>query len=175
MGLVCHNCLACKRWWHLECLPPDERGTADHQPCDLPAWLRLWPMLFNGYPLAADYSKWNIDCSSLRLQLAHELCCRLAPPWWRTPCTEAIGQASAAGLWTKELSSQLRDAMPSSKAAQLYSSHWQILHGRIGGRKPVARPPRARTLLIMSRCLVSFYLQDTFSVRRASQTGKLHS
>jgi hypothetical protein len=24
-GLVCHNCLACKQWWHLECLPGEER------------------------------------------------------------------------------------------------------------------------------------------------------
>ena len=29
VGLVCHNCLACKRWWHLECLPPDERSTSE--------------------------------------------------------------------------------------------------------------------------------------------------
>ena len=26
-GLVCHNCLACRQWWHLECLPEEERET----------------------------------------------------------------------------------------------------------------------------------------------------
>jgi hypothetical protein len=28
-GLVCHNCLACKQWWHLECLPAEERETTE--------------------------------------------------------------------------------------------------------------------------------------------------
>ena len=28
-GLVCHNCLACKRWWHLECIPLEERDTSE--------------------------------------------------------------------------------------------------------------------------------------------------
>jgi hypothetical protein len=28
-GLVCHNCLACKQWWHLECQPEDERETTE--------------------------------------------------------------------------------------------------------------------------------------------------
>jgi hypothetical protein len=28
-GLVCHNCLACKQWWHLECLPEEERETTE--------------------------------------------------------------------------------------------------------------------------------------------------
>ena len=29
VGLVCHNCLACKRWWHLECLSAEERDTTE--------------------------------------------------------------------------------------------------------------------------------------------------
>ena len=28
-GLVCHNCLACKQWWHLECLPEEEKETTE--------------------------------------------------------------------------------------------------------------------------------------------------
>jgi hypothetical protein len=28
-GLVCHNCLACKQWWHLECLPEAEKETTE--------------------------------------------------------------------------------------------------------------------------------------------------
>jgi hypothetical protein len=28
-GLVCHNCLACKQWWHLECLPGEEKETTE--------------------------------------------------------------------------------------------------------------------------------------------------
>jgi hypothetical protein len=28
-GLVCHNCLACKQWWHLECLPLEERENTE--------------------------------------------------------------------------------------------------------------------------------------------------
>ncbi len=28
-GLVCHNYLACKQWWHLECLPEEERETTE--------------------------------------------------------------------------------------------------------------------------------------------------
>jgi hypothetical protein len=28
-GLVCHNCLACKQWWHLECLPEEVRETTE--------------------------------------------------------------------------------------------------------------------------------------------------
>ena len=29
VGLVCHSCLACKRWWHLECLSAEERDTTE--------------------------------------------------------------------------------------------------------------------------------------------------
>jgi hypothetical protein len=60
----------------------------------------------------------------MRLQLARELCGRPSPPWWCAPSDGAIGQAIAAGLWTKELSSQLRGAMPARHAAQLYTSHF---------------------------------------------------
>ena len=28
-GLVCQNCLACKQWWHLECLPEAEKETTE--------------------------------------------------------------------------------------------------------------------------------------------------
>jgi hypothetical protein len=28
-GLVCHNCLACKQWWHLGCLPEEEKDTTE--------------------------------------------------------------------------------------------------------------------------------------------------
>ena len=101
-------------------------GASGHPPFELPDWLRLWPMLFSDYSSPEDYSKWRTDCSSLRLQLARELYGRPAPPWWCPPSDGTIGQARAAGLWTKELSSQLRGAMPSSHAAQLYTSHfWQ--------------------------------------------------
>ena len=97
---------------------------SERSQCDLPEWLQLWPMLFNDYPHPADYPKWGTDRSTLRLHLARELCTRPAPPWWRPPCNGAIGQACAAGLWTKELGSQLRSAMPSRQVAQLYSSHY---------------------------------------------------
>ncbi len=38
--------------------------------------------------------------------------------------TTAIGQATAAGLWTTELSSKIRGAMSTRNAAQLYASHF---------------------------------------------------
>ena len=63
-------------------------GASGHPPFDLPDWLRLWPMLFNEYPLPDDYSKWCMDRSGL--QLARELCNRPVSPWWRTPCDGAI-------------------------------------------------------------------------------------
>jgi hypothetical protein len=28
-GLVCRNCLACKQWWHLGCLPEEEKETTE--------------------------------------------------------------------------------------------------------------------------------------------------
>ena len=28
-GIVCHGCLACKTWWHLECLSAEERETTE--------------------------------------------------------------------------------------------------------------------------------------------------
>jgi hypothetical protein len=93
--------------------------SAEHPALDLPDWLRLWPMLFGNYPLPDDYPRQHTDRSSLRLQLAHELCGRPPPPWWCAPTSNdgAIGQATAAGLWTTELSSKLRGAMPARHAA----------------------------------------------------------
>jgi len=105
----------------LRLLFPAEAERPSH---DLPDWLCLWPMLFDDYPLPADYVKWNTDRSTLQLHLAQELCTRPTPPWWRGQCMGVIGQVSAAGIWTKELGSQLRSAMPSRHAAQLYSSHY---------------------------------------------------
>jgi hypothetical protein len=110
------------------CIAADLRllnaGSAEHPALDLPDWLRLWPMLFSSYPLPDDYSRQRTDRASLRLQLARELCGRSSPPWWFAPKDGAIGQATAAGLWTKELSSQLRGAMPARRAAQLHTSHF---------------------------------------------------
>jgi hypothetical protein len=98
--------------------------SAEHPALDVPDWLRLWPMLFSSYPLPDDYSKQRTDRTALRLQLAHELCGRSPPPWWCAPTDGAIGQATAAGLWTTELSSKLRGAMSARHAAQLYASHF---------------------------------------------------
>jgi hypothetical protein len=110
------------------CIAADLRlltaDSAEHPALDLPDWLRMWPMLFNNYPLQDDYSRQRTDRTSLRLQLARELCGRSSPPWWCAPNDGAIGQATAAGLWTKELSLQLRGAMPARHAAQLYTSHF---------------------------------------------------
>ncbi len=105
--------------------------SSEHSPLDLPDWLRLWPMLFDNHPLPADYSRQRTDCTSLRLQLARELCGRPSPPWWCAPNDGAIGQAIAAGLWPKELSSQHRGAMPARPAAQLYTSHWHFRHSGV--------------------------------------------
>jgi hypothetical protein len=101
-------------------------ASAEHPALDLPDWLRLWagPMLLNNYPLPDDYSRRRTDRTSLRQQLAHELCGRSPPPWWCAPNDGAIGQATAAGLWTTKLSSNLRGAMPARHAAQLYTSHF---------------------------------------------------
>jgi hypothetical protein len=110
------------------CIAADLRllnaASAEHPAPDIPEWLQLWPMLFSSYPLPDDYSRQRTDRASLRLQLARELCGRSSPPWWCAPKDGAIGQATAAGLWTKELSLQLRGAMPARHAAQLYASHF---------------------------------------------------
>ena len=121
--------------------------SATHPAFVLPDWLRLWPMLFSSYPLLDDYSRQRTDRTSLRLQLAHELCGRSPPPWWCASHEKAIGQATAAGLWTTELGSKLRGAMPARKAAQLYTSHfWQtgVLASSVsaagGQRRPQSSP-----------------------------------
>jgi hypothetical protein len=58
--------------------------------------------------------------------LANSVVGPLWTPWWCAPSDGAVGQATAAGLWTKELSALLRGAMPSHHVAQLYTSHfWQ--------------------------------------------------
>ncbi len=110
------------------CIAADLRlltaASAAHPALDLPEWLRLWPMLYSSYPLQDDYARQRTDRTALRLQLAYELCGRSAPPWWCAPTDGAIGQATAAGLWTTELSSKLRGAMPVRHAAQLYTSHF---------------------------------------------------
>jgi hypothetical protein len=110
------------------CIAADLRllnaSSAEHPALDLPDWLRLWPMLFRNYPLPDDYTRQRTNRTSLQLQLAHELRSRSLSPWWCAPNEGAIGQATAAGIWTKELSSKLRSAMPARHAAQLYTSHF---------------------------------------------------
>ena len=53
------------------------------------------------------------------------------PPWWRTQLVRVIGQACAVGLWTKELSSLLRRAMPHSQAATTLHRHRGVVAASI--------------------------------------------
>ena len=93
----------------------------------LPAWLRLWPLLYSGHSNNAAYVRHATDSTSLRVQLVLELLSRPDIPWWRDCPAGATGQAQAAGIWTKELGDKLRGSMTPRAAAQLYACHfWNV-------------------------------------------------
>ena len=93
----------------------------------LPAWLRLWPLLYSGHSDSAAHVRHDTDGARLRTQLVQEFQSRPDVQWWRDCPPGATGQAQAAGIWTKELGCKLRGSMTQRAAAQLYACHyWNV-------------------------------------------------